>query len=374
MSQIGVLGAGQLAKMLAQAGEKLGIKLSFLAPEADSCAAPLGHLICADYTDENALKQLQNETEAVTFEFENVALSAVEYLEQHGTVYPCADALRVARDRLLEKTMFQELGIETPKFAAVDSLSDLEKAVELIGLPAILKTRTQGYDGKGQAVLRANQDLAIGWESIGKVPAILESMVPFEREISVIATRAANGECKVFPISENIHREGILRLSLSREADPKQAMAAEYAQKVMNKFAYVGTMAFELFVVGDHLYANEIAPRVHNSGHWTIEACVASQFENHLRAVAGLDIVEPVLKSKAAMINTIGFEPDLSNFENHPNVYIHRYGKAERAGRKIGHITVLKNELSENDFSQLVNNILLIHDEHEIAASLYSGQ
>ena len=303
---IGVLGGGQLARMMAQAGRPLGLNFMFLCPNSDPSAAALGEHLRAPYDDEQALKRLAKWADVVTYEFENVSLSALESLQQQVSLHPSSAALAVARDRLIEKNRFSSLGIPTARFASVETRAELTQVLQDIGLPAILKTRTQGYDGKGQALLREGTGLDAAWERLGKSPCIVESMVPFKREISVIAAREQNGEAVFYPISENHHRDSILRLSISRLDDPLQTQANAMIKKIMEDLDYVGVMALELFQVDDQLFANEFAPRVHNSGHWTIEAAQTSQFENHLRAICGLPLGGTACERPAAMVNLIG--------------------------------------------------------------------
>ena len=337
---VGVLGGGQLARMLALAGYPLGSRFVFLDPAVDACAAPLGEHICAAYDDREALKRLAGRVDVVTYEFENVPEENVRFLSMRVPVFPPREALASARDRLREKRLFRELGIPTPAFAAVDSLAGLRQAVTDIGLPAVLKTRSLGYDGKGQALLRRMEDLASAWEALGGAPAIVEAFVAFDREVSVIVVRGRTGETAFYPLSENTHREGILRLSVSRPGDPMQARAEGYAQRLLDELEYVGVLALELFQIGDELLANEFAPRVHNSGHWTIEGAETSQFENHLRAVLGFPLGSTAPVGAAAMVNFIGALPNPSRVLAVPQAHLHAYGKPLRPGRKVGHATL----------------------------------
>jgi 5-(carboxyamino)imidazole ribonucleotide synthase len=282
--------------------------------------------------------------DVVTYEFENVPEASIQFLAEHVAVFPSAAPLAIARDRLEEKTLFKQLGIATPAFAVVDTLADLERALQTIGLPAVLKTRTLGYDGKGQYVLQQSDDVAIAWKHLGSVPRgvplILEGFVNFQREISIIGVRSRNGETAFYPLAENVHRDGILRLSRSRPNDPVTAQARQYLERLLDRLDYVGVLALELFQVGDSLLANEMAPRVHNSGHWTIEGVVTSQFENHLRAVLGLPLGSTAATGFAAMVNFIGELPEAADVLMLPGAHLHIYGKEPRPGRKIGHATV----------------------------------
>jgi 5-(carboxyamino)imidazole ribonucleotide synthase len=337
---VGIVGAGQLAQMLALAGVPLGLRFVFLDPAPDACAASLGTHICAAFDDQDALAELAAQSDIVTYEFENIPADAIRLLTDRATVFPDPVALHYSQDRLREKTLFRELGIATPDFAAIDSLADLQKAAAEIGLPAVLKTRTLGYDGKGQAVLRGEADLAPAWEKLGGVPLILEQFIPFDREVSVIGARDPDGRIAFHPLAENTHREGILRLSLSRAGDAMQGAAEDCTRRLMEHMGYTGTLALELFQQGDKLIANEFAPRVHNSGHWTIEGAVASQFENHLRAGLGLPMGDPGAVGFAAMVNFIGAMPDTAALLSVPGLHLHSYGKDPRPGRKVGHATV----------------------------------
>jgi len=337
--KVGIIGGGQLARMLAIAGYPLGLDFVILEP-SDACSTMLGEHINAAYDDEKALAELAEKVDVVTYEFENVPASAVDFLDGKCPVYPPVQALVCARDRLNEKTMFRDLGIDTAKFETVDDLTSLRAAVEEIGLPAILKTRTLGYDGKGQKMLREDTDLEAVWEEFNNAPAILESLVPFDREVSIIAVKNVSGEMAFYPIAENHHEEGILRLSTSQANDPVQSLAEDCARRVLEKLDYVGVLAIEYFQVGDQLLANEMAPRVHNSGHWSIEGSECSQFENHMRAV----IDQPLGSTKnigyPIMVNLIGELPEIPAILSIEGAHLHLYGKAPRKGRKIGHITV----------------------------------
>lgn len=353
---IGVLGGGQLGRMLALAGYPLGLQFIFLCPDPHPCAAPLGEHLCASFDDQKALARLAARADVVTYEFENVPIQAIRPLAEHVPLRPSIEALGLTQDRLLEKRLFQELAIPTPRFAPVQCLADLEEALADIGLPAVLKTRRLGYDGKGQAVLRQGSDLAQAWHDLGAVPAIVEAFVPFDREVSIIAVRGCRGETSFYSLVENVHHGGILRLSTCRPGDPMQERAESYAQRLLARLDYVGVLALELFQMGDELLANEIAPRVHNSGHWTIEGAETSQFENHLRAVAGWPLGSTATKRLAVMVNFIGAVPATAQVLQLPGVHIHLYAKSPRPGRKVGHATVCMDgwEALERVSAQLV--------------------
>lgn len=367
---IGILGAGQLARMLAQAGQPMGLKFMFLCPDQPSCAAPFGEHLLASYDNAAALERLTQWSDVVTYEFENVPPASIEFLESRVKVHPSSNALAVSKDRIREKTEFQLLDIPTTDFAQVDSAQGLRAAVLQIGLPAILKTRTEGYDGKGQLVLKTPRDVDAAWGKLGAVPCILEAMVRFEREVSIIAVRNAQGEKVFYPLSENYHREGMLRLAVSRPDDPMQSAAEQLITRLLDQFNYVGVLTLELFQVGERLVANEIAPRVHNSGHWTIEGAITSQFENHLRAISGKPLGPTDITVHSTMVNIIGTMP--RNFDAiAADAILHDYEKGEREGRKIGHITLLARD--DARLAERTAKYLTLVGENDLAARLRSG-
>ncbi|MBQ0744614.1 MAG: 5-(carboxyamino)imidazole ribonucleotide synthase [Pseudomonas sp.] len=338
--KIGVIGGGQLGRMLALAGTPLGQHFAFLDPAPDACAQALGEHIRADYSDRDHLRQLADEADVVTFEFESVPAETVAFLSQFVPVFPNAESLRIARDRWFEKSMFQDLGIPTPEFADIQSQDNLEAAVNRIGLPAVMKTRTLGYDGKGQKVLRHAEDVQGAFAELGNVPCILEGFVPFTGEVSLIAVRGRDGETAFYPLVHNTHEQGILRLSIASTHHPLQGLAEDYASRVLKQLDYVGVLAFEFFEIDGGLKANEIAPRVHNSGHWTIEGAECSQFENHLRAIAGLPLGSTAKLGESAMLNFIGEVPAVDKVTAISDCHLHHYGKAFKTGRKVGHATL----------------------------------
>ena len=338
--KIGIIGGGQLGRMLALAGTPLGQQFAFLDPAPDACAAALGEHLCAAYDDREQLRQLAEDADVVTFEFESVPAETVAFLEQYVPVFPNAESLRIARDRWFEKSMFQELGIPTPEFADIQSQADLDAAVQKISLPAVLKTRTLGYDGKGQKLLRQPEDVTDAFAELGSVPCILEGFVPFTGEVSLIAVRSRDGDTRCYPLVHNTHDQGILRLSVASTQHPLQVQAENYAGRVLDKLNYVGVLAFEFFEVDGGLKANEIAPRVHNSGHWTIEGAECSQFENHLRAIAGLPLGATDKVGESAMLNFIGEVPAVARVTAIADCHLHHYGKAFKPGRKVGHATL----------------------------------
>lgn len=338
--KVGVIGGGQLGQMLAQAGTSLGMKFSFLDPAKDACAAALGEHICANYDDKEALKALAEKVDVVTFEFESVPAETVAFLSEFVPVYPNAKSLGIARDRWLEKSLFKSLGIPTPSFANIESQNDLDEAVTVIGLPAVLKTRTLGYDGKGQKVLKTLDEVENAFAELGSVPCILEGFVRFTGEVSLIAVRAKDQQIKFYPLVHNEHHQGILHLSVASERHPLQSLAEDYVTRVLEHLDYVGVLAFEFFEVEGGLKANEIAPRVHNSGHWTIEGAVSSQFENHVRAIAGLPLGSTAKRDESAMLNFIGCIPPVEQVLRIEHCHLHDYSKAFKAGRKVGHATI----------------------------------
>jgi len=338
--KLGILGGGQLARMLALAGYPLGQDFSVLDPGDDICSAAMAKQLRGDYADQTLLAQLAEQVDVVTYEFENVPAAAVEFMAGKVPVYPPPQALATAQDRLKEKLLFGELGIATPAFTAVNSLKELEQAMQQIGWPAVLKTRSQGYDGKGQAVLRQSGDLAAAWQTLGGVAAIVEAFVPFEREVSILAVRSTTGEMACYPLTENAHRDGILHVSTALAGDAMQAKAVEYAERLLDRLDYVGVLALELFQAGDSLLANEFAPRVHNSGHWTQDGAVTCQFENHLRAICGLPLGMTDSIGHSAMVNLVGNIPAHEDVLVNRHAHLHLYGKEARPGRKVGHINI----------------------------------
>jgi 5-(carboxyamino)imidazole ribonucleotide synthase len=341
---IGILGGGQLGRMLALAGTPLGERFLFLDPSAESPAGHVGELRVAAYDDDGALADMAARCSVVTYEFESVPVAAVHALEAHGaTVFPPAGALEVAQDRFLEKSFFERLGIPTAPFAKVDAEAELAPAVARIGLPAVMKTRRFGYDGKGQVVLRTPADVAGAWAAVGGAPSIVEKFVAFERELSILTVRGRDGAAASYALVENHHAGGILRVSFApapRVDEALQAKASGYVERIARELSYVGVLALELFQVGTELVANEMAPRVHNSGHWTIEGAETSQFENHVRAVCGLPLGKTACVGASAMINVIGTMPDRAAILAIEGAHLHAYGKDGAPGRKLGHVTV----------------------------------
>jgi 5-(carboxyamino)imidazole ribonucleotide synthase len=343
MTRIGVLGAGQLGRMLALAGYPLGLVFRFLDPAADAPADELAERIVGDFVDPACLERFVHGLELVTYEFENVPVEVARRLEHSLPVYPPPAALAASQDRLTEKTLFQRLGLPTAPFAAVDSRADLDRALSSLGFPAILKTRQGGYDGKGQLWLHGPADVSAAWAALGDRPLLLEGVVRFEREVSQLAVRGRDGGVAFYPLVENHHAQGMLHLSLAPapglSAD-LQSQAADLTRRVLDALHYVGVLAIEFFQQDGRLIANEMAPRVHNSGHWTIEGAQTSQFENHLRAVLGLPLGDTSAVGCSAMLNLIGTLPEPPDVLAVPGAHLHLYGKTPRPGRKLGHVTV----------------------------------
>jgi 5-(carboxyamino)imidazole ribonucleotide synthase len=337
--RVGILGGGQLARMIALAGHPLGIACSFLDPSPEACAGPVGELIVDAYDSPDGLDRLAAASDVVTFEFESVPAASAARLSQRVSVLPPAQSLAISQDRLHEKRLFGELGIETPAFAAVDSQADLGDAP----LPGVLKTRRLGYDGKGQRVLRAGADRDGAFAEMGGVPLLVEQLVEFDRELSIIGVRGRDGSVACYPLVENHHRNGILRVTHAPAPAVSPALeqlGEHYMRMLLERLDYVGVLALELFKVGDRLLANEIAPRVHNSGHWTIDGAETSQFENHLRAVCGLKLGSTAVVAPSTMMNLVGGVPPLSELAAIEGAHIHLYGKSPRPGRKLGHVTI----------------------------------
>lgn len=348
-----VLGGGQLARMLALAGAPLGLRTRCLDPSADAVAGHVSELVVADYDDPEALGRLAEGAHVCTFEFENVPVAATEWLTKHAAVHPHPRALGIGQDRIQEKQLFQRLGIGVAKFAPAATREELHRAVAEVGVPCIVKTRRLGYDGRGQVRLQDAAELAAAIDAAYEALTehydgglIVEAMVSFDRELSVIAVRSTSGEIACYPVIENEHVGGILHRSRAPApnlTDEVQAAASNIATTLLNQLDYVGVLAIELFDVGGQLLANEMAPRVHNSGHWTIEGAVCSQFENHLRAVHGLPLGSTKMTPGcvATMINLVGTMPSPEHLLALPGVHLHDYGKEPRAKRKLGHATVV---------------------------------
>jgi 5-(carboxyamino)imidazole ribonucleotide synthase len=348
---IGILGGGQLGRMLALAAARLGFKCHVFAPSPDSPAFDVVHRVtCAGYNDTEALDRFAADVDVVTYEFENVPAETATFLAARVPVLPDPNILATTQDRLAEKTFVSGLGIGTARFAPVGQPAELAAALARVGRPAVLKTRRFGYDGKGQVAIGNGTDPQAAWREVGGQPCILEAHVPFEREVSVVAARGVDGSVECFDVTENEHRNHILKVSRVPAAVSAEAagQARRIAETVAQKFGYVGVLAVEMFVLrageagsSDQLLVNEIAPRVHNSGHWTIDGASVSQFEQHIRAVAGWPLGKPIRHGRVEMTNLIGEEvAEYRRWLSVPGACVHLYGKAAvRPGRKMGHVT-----------------------------------
>jgi len=346
MSTVGILGGGQLARMLMLAGAPLGIRFAVFDPAPDACAGQVAPLHVGAFDDAAALAAFAARVDVITFDFENVPAIGAQQLAAQVPVFPSPAALAVAQDRLSEKTLFRSLGIQVPQFAAIEDRAGLDAALVQIGTPCVLKTRRFGYDGKGQFRIKNLADVDAAWDALGaqaaKVGLIVEAFVPFQREVSVVAVRGRDGEFRAWPLTENWHVDGVLSASLApaRVDTALQALAEAHARAVAERLGYVGVFALELFMRDGELLANEMAPRVHNSGHWTIEGAETSQFENHVRAVLGLPLGSTTMRGQACMLNWLGVMPDAAAFLAVPGGHWHDYGKQARDGRKVGHATL----------------------------------
>ena len=347
---VGILGGGQLARMLALSGAPLGLRFLVMDTADDACAGQFAPLLVGDYRDESALAEFASKVDVATFDFENVPAESARWLAGRVPVFPNPGALALTQDRLAEKTLFRELGIPVPDFADVATRADLETAIARIGTPCILKTRRLGYDGKGQFRIKSPADLDAAWDALGaqaaSVGLILEGFVAFQRELSVVAVRGRDGEFRAWPLTENWHVDGVLSASLApaRVDEALRATALSHARAIAERLDYVGVFALELFCRDGELLANELAPRVHNSGHWTIEGAETSQFHNHLRAVLGLPLGDTAVRGVSCMLNWIGAMPDAAPVLSAAGGHWHDYGKQPRDGRKVGHATLRADE------------------------------
>ena len=353
MTTVGILGGGQLARMLALSGAPLGLRFLVMDTEADACAGQFAPLLVGDYRDQQALAEFAAKVDVATFDFENVPAESAEWLATRVPVFPSPRALAVAQDRLVEKNLFRSLGIPVGDFAAVATQAELEAEVARIGGACIVKTRRLGYDGKGQFRIKSVADVEAAWQALGAqaqtVGLIVEAFIPFQRELSVVAVRGREGEFRSWPLTENWHVDGVLSASLApAQVDAALAMqAVEYARTLADALDYVGVFALELFCTDGELLANEMAPRVHNSGHWTLEGAETSQFQNHLRAVLGLPLGDTGMLGHACMLNWIGEMPDRNAVLAESSGHWHDYGKLPRSGRKVGHATLRTNTVPE---------------------------
>jgi len=350
MKRIGIIGAGQLGQMLGQAGTHLNLEFEFLDPAPDPPAATVGLVHKQAFDDVTALRQLAAATDVVTYEFENVPVGAIESISADTDVYPRPNALRYAQDRLSEKRLFESLHIPVAPYRAVDSEQDLRKAATEIGLPIVLKTRRLGYDGKGQIIVRDSSEAATAVATLGGDDLIAEQLLAFEREVSAIGVRNIRGDVAMYPLIENQHCDGILDCSRAPLAIPELSGIAErYLGQMLSHLDYVGVLTIEFFDVGGELLANEYAPRVHNSGHWTIEGARTSQFENHLRAILDLPLGDVSPIGHSAMLNLIGSMPPDTLELDPAAAWLHDYGKSPREGRKLGHITIVADNPADRE-------------------------
>jgi 5-(carboxyamino)imidazole ribonucleotide synthase len=347
---VGIVGAGQLGRMLALAGYPLGLDFLFLDPAEGAPAGQVAPQIVDAFTSAKALGKLARATDVLTFDWENISVDALDGLPSGTLVCPPVKALAAAQDRVKEKQLFERLRIPTTRWRNVESQAQLEKASAEIGLPGVLKTRRLGYDGKGQRVLRKPQDVAGAFEALGGVPVLFEELVPFDYEVSIIGARSRSGEIAIYPLNGNVHGGGILRLTRAPYGTPAlQRTAARYLRRALTHFRYTGILTIEFFVRRGKLIANEMAPRVHNSGHWTIEGAETSQFENHLRAILDLPLGATRPRGHCAMLNLIGKMPAAPDMLALDGVHLHDYGKSPRPGRKLGHLTLVERTAAARD-------------------------
>jgi len=340
---VGIVGAGQLGRMLALAGYPLGLDFLFLDPAANAPAGQVAPVLTGAFTEARLLDELSQRSEVLTFDWENISVDALRALKGDTRIAPPIPALATAQDRVSEKKLFERLGIPTTRWLAVSSRAQLTRALRDIGLPGVIKTRRLGYDGKGQAVIRTHEDAERAWEQLGSAPLLYEELIPFDCEVSIIGARSPRGEVVVYPLNGNVHSEGILRLTRAPYGPPRwQRLAAGYLRKVLKHFRYTGILTIEFFVKGGKLLANEMAPRVHNSGHGTIEGAATSQFENHLRAILNLPLGSTRALGYSAMLNLIGTMPPREQLLAQGELHYHDYGKQPRPGRKLGHCTLVE--------------------------------
>jgi 5-(carboxyamino)imidazole ribonucleotide synthase len=347
---VGIVGAGQLGRMMALAAYPLGLRCLFLDRSADAPGAQVAPILVGELEDAGRLAELASRSDVVTFDWENIAGSALAPLERLTCIRPPRAALEASQDRLREKALFSALKIPVAAHAAVDSRKDLMRATANLGCRGILKTRRLGYDGKGQYILERAGDVDEAWARIGGAGLIYEKFQVFAREISIIGARSAAGDIVYYPLSANTHSGGVLRYGVAPFVHPPlERMARRYLKRMMERLEYVGVLAIEFFVVKGRLVANEMAPRVHNSGHWTIEGCVSSQFENHLRAICDLPLGSTRALGHTAMINFLGEMPDIDRLLTIEGLSFHDYGKEPRPGRKLGHCTILRSRARDRN-------------------------
>jgi 5-(carboxyamino)imidazole ribonucleotide synthase len=341
VARVGILGGGQLGRMLALAGYPLGVECTLLDPGPDACARQVAPTLEGALDSVSALTRLARGVDVLTFDIENVPAEALGALRDVVPIHPAPAAIATAQDRLAEKSLFESLGIASTPFVPVQTRDDLGRAAARLGWPLVLKARRLGYDGRGQRTARSIEELERGWAELGQVPAIAEAWIAFEREVSLIAACGSSGELAFYPLAENVHDQGILRYTIAPFLDRTlQAQAEHWLASISRHFDYRGVLTVEFFVTANGLIANEIAPRVHNSGHWTIEGAETSQFENHLRAVLGWPLGDPRPRGHAAMLNLLGALPPLASVLAIEGAHLHRYGKDAKPRRKLGHCTI----------------------------------
>ena len=347
---VGIVGAGQLGRMLALAGYPLGLDFLFLDPAAAAPAGRVAPLLNGAFTDRKRLAELAERSQVVTIDWENISVDSLRAIKGQTRICPPIPAIAAAQDRVSEKRLFEQLEIPTTRWRAVGSHAQLLRAVREIGLPGVLKTRRMGYDGKGQAVVRTAQDVEKAWSEIGSAPLLYEELIPFDCEVSIIGARSHRGEIAIYPLNGNVHSQGVLRLTRAPFGPASwQRRAADYLDRVLRRFRYTGVATIEFFVRGGKLIANEMAPRVHNSGHWTIEGAVTSQFENHLRAILDLPLGSTRALGHSAMLNFIGTMPARAQLLAEKDLHLHDYGKEARPGRKLGHCTLVASTAAARD-------------------------
>ncbi len=357
---IGIIGAGQLGRMIALAGYPMGLKFTFLDRSDQAPGAQVGNIILGDFSNADALAKLAREVSVLTYDVENVPVEALREAAGDVPVHPGPAILEAAQDRLDEKQAFADHGIATAPYRRVDSREDLGAAVKALGLPAVLKRRRLGYDGRGQRFLHEPSDLDEAWEALGDAPLILEGFVDFDREVSLVGVRNPSGDTAFYPLSENVHEDGILRYSLApAPKNGPQTKAEDQMRSLMESYGYAGVLTIEYFEKDGELIANEMAPRVHNSGHWTIEGAATSQFENHLRGILDLPLGDTRPRGRAAMVNCLGGMPEMSEVIALPDVHYHDYGKAARPRRKLGHLTAIReNDAGRSDILEQLLEIV----------------
>lgn len=339
--KVGVLGGGQLARMLALAGFPLGIEVIGVDNQKDCSASKVTRVLHAELNDIAAIEAYFHDVDCVTYETENIPVDVIAPLAKRFKLFPSLDAITMSQDRWHEKNFFSDLSIPTPRYLNIETQDDINTAIAQLGLPLLLKTRRNGYDGKGQYVVRRPEEAKLAWETMQHIPFIAEEWVPFQFEVSQVAVRNQKGEMVFYPLTRNYHEEGILQQSIAPFHHPMlQEKAQQYTRLVLEKLNYVGVLAIEFFCVDDHLIANEMAPRVHNSGHWTIEGADTSQFENHLRAILGLPLGSPEARGACAMINLIGKAQSKFDLLEIPGLHYHWYDKSVKPKRKLGHVTL----------------------------------